>query len=83
MCKLKDYENSRTQKPKVAFLTRQELVINSATKYLLDMKYYYRGIFFLFHFSLRTDTYKMTSQDYPIKRQLQLLLCSKKLCVRY
>ena len=47
------------------------------------MKYYYQGIFFLFHFSLRTETYKMTSQNYPIKRQLQLLLCSKKLCVRY
>ena len=50
LCKLKDYENSRTQKPKVAFLTRQELVINSATKYLLDMKYYYQGIFFSLSF---------------------------------
>lgn len=40
MSKLKGNKNSRSQKSKIAFLTRQQLVINSATKYLSDMKYY-------------------------------------------
>lgn len=40
MSKLKGSKNSRSQKSKIAFLTRQQLVINSATKYLSDMKYY-------------------------------------------
>lgn len=37
------------------------------------------GVFLFVLFFLRTKIYKTTNQDYPIKRQLQLFLCSEKL----